>query len=135
MDEASKSLTAFTIGLLGFYECDHMPFGLVNAQAVFQWQMETHLADLQLNVCFTFLNNIIVILKTPKDHLDWLRAVLRKLKEAGLKLKPNKCDFFKKLLTYLGHRISEGGIETDDSKIKVIHKWPTPKTVTEVKSF
>ena len=44
-------------------------------------------------------------------------------------------NFFKKSLTYLGHRISEGGIETDDSKIKVICNWPTPKTVPEVRSF
>ena len=56
----------------------------------------------------------------PKDHLVQLRAVFEKLKEAGLKLKPSKCEFFTKSLTYLGHRISEGGIETDDSKIKVI---------------
>ena len=56
----------------------------------------------------------------PKDHLVWLRAVFKKLKEVGLKLKPSKCNFLKKSLTYLGHRISEGSIETNDSKIKVI---------------
>ena len=55
-----------------------------------------------------------------KDHLVQLRAVLEKLKEAELKLKPSKYEFFKKSLTYLGHRISEEGIETDDSKIKEI---------------
>ena len=71
----------------------------------------------------------------PKDHLVPLRAVLKKLKEVGLKLKPSKCDFLKNSLTYLGHRISEGGIETDDSKSTVICEWPTPKTVTEIRSF
>ena len=49
MDEASKPLMAFTVGLQGFYECDHMPFGLVNAQAMFQRLMEMYLGDLQLN--------------------------------------------------------------------------------------
>ena len=71
----------------------------------------------------------------PKHHLVQLRAVFEKIKEAGLKLKPSKCEFFKKSLTYLGHRILEGGIETDDSTIKVIWEWPVPKTVTEVRSF
>ena len=71
----------------------------------------------------------------PKDHLVWFRAVFKKLKEAVLKLKPSKYEFFKKSLIYLGHRISEGDTETNDSKIKVIWEWPTPKTVNEVRSF
>ena len=49
MDEVSKLLMAFTVGHLGFYECDCMPFGLVNALAMFQRLMETCLGDLQLN--------------------------------------------------------------------------------------
>ena len=57
------------------------------------------------------------------------------MKEAGLKLKPNKCEFVKKSLTYLGHKISESGMNTDDSKIKVIQEWPIPKMVTEVRRF
>ena len=49
MDEASKPLMAVTVGLLGFYKCGCMPFGLVNALATFQRLMETYLGDLQLN--------------------------------------------------------------------------------------
>ena len=112
-----------------------MPFGLVNAPATFQRLMETCLGDLQLNWCLVYLDNIIVFFKMPKDHLVQLRAVFQKLKEAGLKFKPSKCEFFKKSLTYLVHRISEGGIKTDDSKIKITCEWPTPKTVTEARSF
>ena len=48
---------------------------------------------------------------------------------------PSKCEFFKKSLTYLGHNILEKGIKTDDHKINVIWKWPTSKTVTEIRSF
>ena len=51
MDEASKPLIAFTVGPWGFYECDFMPFGLVNAPAIFQRLMETCLGDLQPNWC------------------------------------------------------------------------------------
>ena len=123
MDKASKPLMAFMVGPLGFYRCDCMPFGLVNSPATFQRLMETYLGDLQLNLCLIYLDDIIVFLKMPKDHLVKLRAVLKKLKEAELKLKPSKCEFNKKSLTYLGHRISERDIETDDSKISVICKW------------
>ena len=108
MDEASKPLMAFTVALLGFYKCDHMPFGLVHAPATFQRLMKTCLGDLQLNWCLIYLNDITVFWKTPKDHLVWLRAVFKKLKEAGLKFKPSKCNFLKKSLTYLVYRISEG---------------------------
>ena len=110
MDQAFKPLTAFTIGPLGFYKCDLMPFGLVNAPATFQKVMEICLSDLQLNWCLIYLNDIIVFSKTLKEHLIWLRAIFEKMKEAGLKLKLSKCEFFKKPITYLGHKISENGI-------------------------
>ena len=93
MDEASKPLVTFTIGPLGFYKCDYMPFGKVNAPATFQRLMETCLGDLQLNWCFIYLNDIIVFWKMPKDHLVKLRRVFQKIKEAGLKLKSSKWIF------------------------------------------
>ena len=49
MEEDSKSLTAFTVGLLGFYQCEHMHFRLTNAPATFQHLMENCLGDLNLN--------------------------------------------------------------------------------------
>ena len=79
MDEAFKPLLAFTVGLLGFYKCDHMPFGLVNTPATFQILMETYLGYLQLNWCLIYLNDIIVLSKISKDHLVWFRAVFQKL--------------------------------------------------------
>ena len=136
MDEASKPLMAFTVGPLGFYKYDIMPFGLGNALAMFQTLMETCLGELQLkNWCLIYLIDVIVYSKIPREHLTQLTRVFKKLKEARLKLKPSKCEFFKKSLTYLGHRISEAGIETDDRKVKLICEWPVPKTVPEVRSF
>ena len=52
-----------------------------------------------------------------------------------MKLKPSKCKFFKQELTYLGHVVSKHGIQTDSKKVEVIHKWPVPTNVTEVRSF
>ena len=84
MDKASKPLMAFTVNLMEFYECDFMPFRLVNAPAAFQRLMEISLGDLQLNWCLIYLDDIIVFLKMPKDHLVWLRAIFKKLKGARL---------------------------------------------------
>ena len=138
MVEAFKPLTAFTVDPLGFYEFDWMPIGLVNALTTFQRLMETCLHDLQLNWCLIYLDDVVVFSKMPKEHLIWLRALFeteKKLKESGLKLKPSKCEFFKKSVTYLGHMILENGIETDNSKIKVIQEYPVLKTVTEVRRY
>ena len=95
MTEASKPLTAFTVGPLGFYECVQMPFGLTNAPATFQHLMESCLGEMHLKCCIIYLNDIIVFSKTPEEHIERLRGVIEKLSTAGLRLKPSKCEFFK----------------------------------------
>ena len=113
MDEESKPLTAFTVGPLGFYECKRMPFGLTNAPATFQRLMETCLGDLNLNWCIIYLDDIVIFSKDLASHLKRLEAVFQKLEEAGLKLKPSKCELFQRQLAYLGHVISAEGVATD----------------------
>ena len=135
LDEDSIPLTAFTVGPLGFYECVRMPFGLTNAPATFQRLMESYLGELHLKWCIIYLDDIIIFSKNPDDHITWLEGVFEKLAKAGLKLKPSKCKFFKPSLKYLGHIVSKDGIATDPHKIEAIRNWPTPKTVTDVRSF
>ena len=132
MDEESKPLTAFTVGPLGFYECERMPFGLSNAPATFQKLMETCLGDLDLHWCIIYLDDIVIFSKDLASHLERLMAVFWKLEEAGLKLKPSKCELFQWQLTYLGHVISVQGVATDEGKIKAIKNWPTPTNIMEV---
>ena len=62
-------------------------------------------------------------------------AVFDKIKAAGLKLKPSKCELFKKQINYLGHVVGHKGVTTDPDKIKAATEWPRPTTVTEVRSI
>ena len=71
----------------------------------------------------------------PEEHIQRIEAVFRKISDAGLKLKPSKCEFFKKRIHYLGHIVSNKGIETDPRKIEAIVQWPGPRTVHEVRKF
>ena len=135
MDEMSKQLMAFTMGPLGFYECERMPFSLINAPATFQRLMESCLGDLHLNWCIIYLDDIIVFSEMLKEHIKRLRGVFSKLVQAGLKLKPKKCEFFKSRISYLGHIVSSSGIKTDPRKVEVVKTWAIPKTVTNVRSF
>ena len=112
-----------------------MPFRLTNAPATFQRLLESCLGELHLNWCIIYLHDIIVFSQTCKEHLHWLNAVFNKLKAAGLKLKPSKCNLFKQQTNYLGHMVSKEGVSTDPEKIKAVTKWPQPTTVTEVRSF
>ena len=73
-----------------------MPFGLNNATTTFPWLMETCLGELHLQWCIIYVDDIIIFLKTLKEHITRLRAVFEKLAEVGLKLKPSKCEFFKR---------------------------------------
>ena len=133
--EEDKAKTAFTVGPLGFWECERMPFGLTNAPATFQRLMETSMGDLYLKYCLLYLDDIVIFSKTYEDHIQRLEAVFQKLHQAGLKLSPSKCRFFQKEIKYLGHMISEAGVSVDPEKVASVKDWPIPQTVTAVQRF
>ena len=135
MAEECKAYTAFTCGPLGFYECDTMPFGATNAPATFQRLMHDCLGELNMNWCIVYLDDIIIFSDTKEEHLKRLEAVFQKLCAAGLKLKPSKCFFFREEIEYLGHVVSGKGISTNPKKVEAVAKWPTPKTVYDIRSF
>ena len=135
LEEEAKPLTAFTMGSLGFWKCERMPFGLTNAPATFQRLMQSSLGELNLSWCIIYLDDIIVFSQIPEEHLVRLQAVLDKLKDARLKLKPSKCELFKKQILYLGPVVGYKGVTTDPDKMKAVTEWPRTTTVTEVRSF
>ena len=67
MEEALRQYTTFTIGNLGFFKCDHMPFGLCNVLATFQWLMQNSLGKLNLIYCLIYLDNLIMFLQTVEE--------------------------------------------------------------------
>ena len=133
--EADKEKTAFTVGPLGFYEYNRMPFGLVNAPATFQRLMTVCMGDLNLTECLLYLDDIIVFSKSFESHLQRLEHVFQRLKDHGLKLKPSKCTFFQSKVKYLGHVVSKEGIHTDPDKIETVQNWPIPVNVKSLRRF
>ena len=110
MDEASKQYTAFTMGNLGFYECDRMPFGLYIVPATFQQLMQNCMGELNFIYCLIYLDDLIVFLRTAVEHLHPLRVVFDCLREYNLKLKPSKCSLFREEIDYLAHKVSKEGV-------------------------
>ena len=79
--------------------------------------METCLGDLNLHWCIIYLDDIVIFSKDLASHLERLEAVFQKMEEAGLKLKPSKCEPIQWQIAYLGHVISAQGVATDEGKI------------------
>ena len=82
-----------------------------------------------------YLDDIIIYSRSEKEHLEHLEEIFTRLKKAGLKLKLEKCCFFKKHIQYLRHLISADGIQPLPEKLESIAKMPAPKNPKEVKQF
>ncbi|CAH9124286.1 unnamed protein product [Cuscuta epithymum] len=119
----------------GHYEFTVMPFGLTNAPAVFMDLMNRVFRTYLDLFTIVFIDDILVYSKTPKEHEEHLRTALQTLRENQLYAKLSKCEFWKDRVAFLGHIITQEGVSVDPSKIEVVIDWPTPTTVTEVRSF
>jgi hypothetical protein len=69
------------------------------------------------------------------EHLQHLRVVLQLLRDNNLSAKASKCTFGSSQINYLGHVITGQGVATDPAKIQAIKNWPTPRRVTQLRSF
>ena len=135
MEQASKQYTAFTIGNLGFFGCDRMPFGLFNMLATFQWLMQNCLGKFNLIYCLIYLDDLIMFSQTAEEHLHQLHIVFNRLREYNLKLKLSKCSLFKEEVNYLAHRVSKQGIRSSNANLKAIAECWLPQTYMEIQAF
>lgn len=135
VDERDKQYTAFTVGALGLWECNRLPFGLCNSPSTFQRLMQQVLGELFMKCSIVYLDDVLIYSESYEEHLRHLELVFAKLKKYGLKLNTNKCQFFRKKVKYLGHIISEEGVEVDPDKTEVLKKWKVPENVDELRSF
>ncbi|GBG83588.1 hypothetical protein CBR_g37309 [Chara braunii] len=119
----------------GHYEFIVVPFGLTNAPATFQCCMNDLFRPWLDRFVVVYLDDILVFSKTLEEHEGHLRQILSKLRESNFKINPKKCEGDKTQVLYLGHVLDGDGIRREDSKIASIRDWPTPKTLTEMRSF
>ena len=135
MDNASKQFTTFTVGNLGFFKCDRMPFGLCNAPATFQWLMQNCMGELNLIYCLIYLDDLIVFLQMADEHLHLLHVIFDWLREYNLKLEPSKCSLFKEKINYLAHEVYKQGVWHSDTNLKAIAEHALLQTYTKIGAF
>jgi Reverse transcriptase (RNA-dependent DNA polymerase) len=127
-------LTAVTTPL-GLYEWLAMSMGLRNSPAIHQRQMTAVLREYLGKICHIYLDNIIVWSNTVAEHAKHIELIMAALRNTRLYCNPDKCKFFQREVDFLGHYISEHGIQPNSSKIDRILKWPEPKSSTDVRAF
>lgn len=134
--EGSRHMTAF-ITPWGLYEWVRIPFGLSNAPAAFQRSMEEMLDSLRDECCIPYLDDVLCYSKTFEDHVEVLRRVLRALQRHGVKLRPTKCELFKKEVRYVGKLVSADGVRLDPKDLEAIQglRSKIPSTVGEVRKL
>ena len=129
----SRAKSAFIVPM-GKWQFKRTPFGLSQAPAYFQLLIDKVLMGCS-DFAMGYLDDIIIFSKTEEEHLQHLEEIFNRLRKFGLKMKCEKCSFFKKHIQYLGHLVSENGFELLPEKLESIRKMPAPRTAKEPKQF
>jgi hypothetical protein len=118
----------------GHLEYTRMPFGLKAAPSTFQ-RMNSVLSELIGNRCLDYVDDILILGETLNEHNCKLRDVFDKLREFKIKTEPDKCEFLKEELNYLGHVVTADGVKPDKEKIAAVNDFHIPRSEKDVRSF
>ena len=134
MQEQDICKTAFSTRK-NHWEFVRMPMGLSTSPSTFQRLMHKAFDKENWHQCLIYLDDILVFSRSLEEQIQRLHTIFQRIREAGLKLSPEKCDFFKKEVSYLGYTITGDGTKTDENKINKIKNWPTPQSAEELRSW
>ena len=137
LKKRDRRKTAFACEL-GLFEWRRMPFGLCNASATFQRSITRALQRIQQrhgSVVISYIDDIVIATETLEDHIVRIKEVFECLREAGFKMRAEKCDFMRTETKYLGRVVSSEGIRADPEAIVKIQEWMPPRNREELQSF
>jgi hypothetical protein len=132
--EANEWKTAFRT-CYGLFESLVMPFRPTNAPASLQEFINDTLRPFLDIFCTAFLNDILIYSDNLTEHKEHVRAVMMKLREAGLYLKAEKCEFHQQEVKFLGLMVGVNGIKMDLAKVTAVMEWDAPEKLKEVQAF
>lgn len=120
----------------GLFEPKVMFFGMTNSPATFQAHMNTIFADLIAEgKVAVYLDDILIWSNDLVEHRKIVHEVLRRLQENDLYLRPEKCEFERSEIEYLGLIIRAGEVSMDPVKVEAVTLWPVPRNLKDVRGF
>jgi hypothetical protein len=112
-----------------------MPFGVANAPATFQREMQRVFRGRLDKSVMVYIDDILVFSRNAEEHAEHVEWVLSQLKLNGYYANPDKCEFFQERVHFLGHVISADGVAVQQHKVDAVVQWPTPQSVSDVRRF
>ena len=119
----------------GCYQFTRVPYGIQNGSMAFQMLMSRVLRNINFKFALVFIDDILCHSSTFEQHLEHLSAIFQRLRNSNLKLNPKKCQFAAQRVEYLGHIMSDKGIQANPDKTDIVKNFPRPRNRKEVKSF
>lgn len=113
----------------GHYEYLVMPFGLINAPAVFQAFVNDVLHGKSI---YVYRDEILVFSPSLENHVKHICQVLQRLLENGQLVKAEKCEFHKSSAHFLGFVVGEGRLQMEAEKVPAVRDWPVPSPCKEL---
>ena len=132
LDEVSKQYTVINRHK-GLFQCRRLPFGISSASAIFQRVMESLFQSIPGVI--VYIDDVLITGKNDEEQLKSLETVSKRIKDAGMLLKREKCIFMMKSVSYLGHVIDCQGLHPTQDKVDIIQEATSPKNLTELKAF
>lgn len=129
-----RHITAFSTDT-GSYQWKVLPFGLNIAPNSFSRMMNIAFSGLPLSTAFIYIDDIIIIGRSEKEHLNNIITVFDTCRKFNLKINPEKCHFFRPEVTYLGHRCTDKGLLPGNIKLATIQSYPVPHDKDSTKRF
>ncbi|XP_056014988.1 uncharacterized protein K02A2.6-like [Ostrea edulis] len=130
LHEDSQKLTTF-ITPFGRYCYTRVPFGISSAPEIFQRRMGEVLSGLE--GVESIIDDVIIYGSSRNEHDRRLKAALDRIRDAGIKLNPNKCEYRKEKIEYFGHIISKDGVQPSPERVRSILDLPPPTNISELR--
>ena len=112
-----------------------MPFGLVNAPAIFQSMINHIFRDMLDKGMIAFMDDIIAHAKTHDEHDEIILEVLKWLGDNRLCIAANKCEWAQHQVEFLGYMVSGQGLEMTNEKIQTLKEIEPVNSLKEVQHF